>query len=174
MITMLTLQFIPYNEIEYLGSQSRIQKVLNVIKDNKIVLLEGRLRKAEETELIQKTMEEIGKNADNDFKGIELSVIQPTLKNKDFFRQLRYRFINMILGDRQGFTVVGPASIVKEIKQDPDKLQLFIENISSGSISVSDALSGNDQENGSEDLSQENGRSGRKKKRSKKHKLGKR
>ncbi|MFP4111584.1 MAG: DUF2073 domain-containing protein [Candidatus Woesearchaeota archaeon] len=165
---MLTLQFIPYAEIESLNSHSRIQKVLGVIKDNKIVLMEGRLKKSEEAELIKKTMEEIGENADNDFKGIELSVIQPSLKNKDFFRQLRYRFINMILGDRQGFTVVGPASIVKEIKQDPDKLQLFIENISSGTLSVEDNSTSSDYE---ENNSKNNGK---KKKRSKKHKIGKR
>jgi hypothetical protein len=126
---MLTLQFIPYTEIENLSSHSRIKKVLEVVKDENIVLLQGRLRKNEETELIQKTMEAIGDNSENAFKGIELSVIEPSIKNANFMNQLRYKFINMLLGDRQGFTIVGPASIVKEIKQDPDKLQLFIDNI---------------------------------------------
>lgn len=125
---MLTLQFIPYTEIENLSSHSRIQKVINMIKDEKIVLLQGRLKKTEEADLIKKTMETIGETSDNDFKGIELSVIMPSYRNRDFLNQLRHNFISMLLGDRQGFTVVGPASIVKEIKQDPDKLQLFIEN----------------------------------------------
>ncbi len=31
----------------------------------------------------------------------------------------------MVLGDRQGMTIIGPANVVKEIKQDPDKIQLF-------------------------------------------------
>jgi hypothetical protein len=56
---MLTLQFVPYTEIEQLSSARRIQKLLNIVKQNKIVLLEGRLKKEEETDLIEITMEEI-------------------------------------------------------------------------------------------------------------------
>ena len=135
---MLTLQFIPYSEIEHLSSNSRIQKILNIIKEEAIVLLEGRLKKNEETDLIKRTMEEIGENEDYNFKGIELSVIQPCQKNSDFLRSLRVKFINMLLGDRQGLTVMGPASLVREIKQDPEKLQLFIDNYTTRKINVSE------------------------------------
>jgi len=68
---MLTLQFVPYDEIEGLSSARRIQKLLNIVKQDKIVLLEGRLKKEEETDLIEITMEEIN----DKFKGIELAVI---------------------------------------------------------------------------------------------------
>ena len=121
---MLTLQFVPYTEIEYLSSVGRIRKLLNITKENRIVLLQGRLRKDEETELIKATMEEI----DKDFKGIELSVIYPNKKESDLFRRLKKSFVNMLLGDRQGLTIIGPASIVREIKKDPDKIQLFTED----------------------------------------------
>ena len=117
----LTLQFIPYAEIESLSSLGRIKKLLTAVKEEKIVLLEGRLKKEEETELIKTTMEEI--NAE--FKGIELAVIYPEAQNLAFFRKMRQNFINMILGDRQGLTIIGPASVVKEIKRDPNKIQLF-------------------------------------------------
>ena len=120
---MLTLQFVPYSEIEYISSVGRIRKLLNIAKENRIVLLEGRLRKEEETELIKATMEEINK----DFKGIELSVIYPNKKESDLFRKLKRGFVNMLLGDRQGLTIIGPASVVREIKKDPDKIQLFTE-----------------------------------------------
>jgi len=120
---MLTLQFVPYSEIEYLSSVGRIRKLLNITKENRIVLLQGRLRKEEETELIKATMEEI----DKDFKGIELSVIYPDKKENDFFRKIKRNFVNMVLGDRQGLTIIGPASVVREIKKDPDKIQLFTE-----------------------------------------------
>ena len=120
---MLTLQFVPYTEIEYLSSVGRIRKLLNITKENRIVLLQGRLRKEEETELIKATMEEI----DKDFKGIELSVIYPDKKENDFFRKIKRNFVNMLLGDRQGLTIIGPASVVREIKKDPDKIQLFTE-----------------------------------------------
>jgi hypothetical protein len=140
---MLTLQFVPYAEIESLSSHARIQKLLDIIKEEKIVLLEGRLTKTEEAELIKKTMEEIDVTQDQ-FRGIELSVIQPPRKNKNrkFMDQLKIGFINMILGDRQGLTVVGPVSLVKEIKQDPDKIQLFIDNYSNGKKKKNSRING--------------------------------
>ncbi|MBW2971575.1 DUF2073 domain-containing protein, partial [Candidatus Woesearchaeota archaeon] len=116
----LTLQFVPYMEIENLSSLGRIRKLLNAVKEDKIVLLEGRLRKEEEAELIKTTMEEI--NAE--FKGIELAVIYPEAHNAAAMKKLKQGFINMLLGDRQGLTIIGPASIVKEIKKDPNKIQL--------------------------------------------------
>ena len=118
---MLTLQFIPYSEIENLGSAMRVKRLLDIVKQNKIVLLEGRLEKEEETDLIQITMEEIDRN----FKGIELAVIDPDLKSGDFMARLKKQFVNMMLGNRQGLTIIGSASIVKEIKKNPDKIELF-------------------------------------------------
>jgi len=120
----LTLQFVPYIEIENLSSLGRIKKLLNAVKEDKIVLLEGRLKKEEEVELIKTTMEEIN----SEFKGIELAVIYPEPHNLDFFRNIKQNFINALLGDRQGLTIVGPASIVKEIKKDPNRIQLFTED----------------------------------------------
>jgi hypothetical protein len=34
-------------------------------------------------------------------------------------------FANVLLGDRQGMTIIGPASIVKKIEKNPDKIELF-------------------------------------------------
>jgi len=120
---MLTLQFIPYVEIESLPSEKRVMKLLNVVKENKIVVLEGRLRKEEEADLIKLTMECI----DEEFKGIELSVIFPETKNKLAFDVMKKLFINFLLGDRTGITVIGPASDVKEIKKDPNKIELLMQ-----------------------------------------------
>lgn len=123
---MLTLQFIPYYEIEGLSSEKRIAKLLKSVKANKIVLLEGRLRPEEEGELIQKTMSEINDN----FRGIELSTINNDALTEGFLKRLRVKLVNMLLGNRHGLTIIGPAKIVKEIKQDPDKIQLFTEDLS--------------------------------------------
>ena len=120
---MLTLQFVSYTEIATLSSAKRIQKLLKLVKDDKIVLLEGKLKSTEEAELIRKTMEEIT----DKFTGIEVATINRDVKNEAFFQKLRSLFINMIMGDRQGLTVIGPASLVKEIKKDPDKVQLILE-----------------------------------------------
>ncbi len=120
---MLTLQYVPYHEIQGLSSVGRIRKLLNMVaKENKIVLLEGRLKKEEEAELIKATMEEINQS----FKGIELAVINPSAQGSVIFGKFRSNLFNMLLGDRQGFTIIGPASVVKNIKKDPDKLQLLL------------------------------------------------
>ncbi len=118
---MVTLQFVPYNEIEDLGSARRVKKLIDIVKENKIVLLQGRLKKEEETDLIEITMEEIGR----DFKGIELAVINPETQNPYLLKRLRNNFFGFLLGDRQGLTVIGPAAIVKEIKKDPNKIELL-------------------------------------------------
>lgn len=122
----LTLQFIPYQEIEGLSSVKRVAKLLRIVKSDKIVLLEGKLKSHEEADLIRRTMEEI----DAKFKGIEISVIDTLTKKEDMqlFEKLRKVVLGFILGARSGFTIIGPATIVKEIRQDPDKIQLFMSN----------------------------------------------
>jgi len=122
---MLTLQFIPYSEIENLNSTDRIKKILEVIKENKIVLLEGRLKKEEEADLIQVTMEEIN----NRFKGIELSVFEHNKGEEVFVNRIKKNFVSLLLGNREGMTIIGPASVVKEIRKDPNKIELFTKDI---------------------------------------------
>lgn len=120
----LVLQFVPYSEIEDLGPARRVNKLLDIAKQDKIVLLEGRLKEEEEKDLIEITMEEVN----NKFKGIELAVINPQKKEGNFFKSIKSNMVNMLLGDRQGFTIIGPATIVKQIKKDPNKIELFTKD----------------------------------------------
>lgn len=120
---MVTLHFMPYTEIEQLSGVGRIRKILSLAKENKIVLLQGRLRKEEEAELIKTTMEEINK----EFKGIELAVINPTQTAQDGFSKFKYDMLGLILGEQQGLTIVGPSSVVKNIKKDPTKIELLTQ-----------------------------------------------
>mgnify|MGYP001605609388 CR=1 FL=1 len=118
---MLTIQFIPYNQIAYLDSGEKIRKLLKEVKLNKIVLMQGRLNPSEETNLIQQTMEVI----DEDFKGVEICTVYPY--SKDTLGKVR----PFLLGSRDGVTVIGPASIVKEIRRNPNKIELFTTEVSS-------------------------------------------
>ncbi len=117
---MLALQFIPYSEVEGLSSVKRIKKLLDLVKADKIILLEGRLKKSEEKDLIEITMEEI----DDRFKGIELAVVYPESKGQ-FVDRMKKGFLSLLLGNRLGFTIIGPATLIKEIKRDPDKIMLY-------------------------------------------------
>jgi hypothetical protein len=122
---MLTLQFVPYSEVGDLNSEKKVQKLLRIVREDKIILLEGKLHSNEKSDLIRKTMEEI----DEKFKGIEIEELETDNKDRMFFEKLRTIFINLLLGSRRGLTIIGPASIIKEIKRDPDKIQLFTEEI---------------------------------------------
>ena len=42
---MLTLQYMPYGEIEALTSEDRVEKILDIVKKNRILLLERKLKK---------------------------------------------------------------------------------------------------------------------------------
>lgn len=121
---MLTLQFVPYIDIAALGSEQRLKKLLDIVKEDKIILLEGRLKDQEEAELIKKTMESI----DEKFTGIELGVVYPEGKDKSLYKTIQRFLVKVLLGDRVGFTIIGPANIIKEIKKDPDKIQLFTKD----------------------------------------------
>jgi hypothetical protein len=118
---MVTFQFIPYHDIEKLGSAMRVNKLLKIVKDDRIVLMEGRLKKEEEADLIQITMQEISPK----FKGIELSVVYPDRKKQTSIQKMKGTFASVLLGDRQGMTIIGPASVVKKIQKNPDKIELF-------------------------------------------------
>lgn len=118
---MVTFKFVPYYEIEGLSSAKRVNKLLKIVKEDKIVIMEGRLRKQEEADLIEITMEEISPK----FKGIELSVIYPDKDKQDALQKLKGMMASTLLGDRQGLTIVGPASVIKKIENNPDRIELF-------------------------------------------------
>lgn len=119
---MLTLRFIPYHEIENLNSGQRIDKLMDIVKQESIILMQGRLLPAEEASLIQETMSQIS----NKFKGVEICTIFPESKNLQIFKKLKQDMINFLLGHREGITIIGPASVIKDIKRDPNKIQLLV------------------------------------------------
>ncbi|MDP3918312.1 MAG: DUF2073 domain-containing protein [Nanoarchaeota archaeon] len=125
---MLTLQYIPFNEIENLSSDKRINKLLSAVKKNNVVLMQGKLKSEEEAALIQRTMEEVNK----EFRGIELCTVFPKkTKNKDNVSgQIKDILRRYLMADRDGMTIIGPANVIKEIKRNPDKIELLTHNLS--------------------------------------------
>jgi hypothetical protein len=120
-----SIQFLPYSEIRNLGSNERIRKVLNIILGNVILILQGRLTADEEARLIGDTMAMMGhvKN----FKGIELAVISGN-GDSGFLGKLKKGIANALSGgDLGAITIIGPATIVKEIKRNPKKIELLLD-----------------------------------------------
>jgi len=118
------IQFLPHSEIKDLGSSERIRKVLRIVLGNNILILQGRLLADEETRLIEDTMAMIGhvKN----FRGIELAVVSGNGRD-GFFSKMKVGLANALSGgDLGAITIIGPATIVKEIKRNPKKIELLL------------------------------------------------
>jgi len=119
---MLRLRYVKNSEIQGLSEEVKIRKLINFIKDEKIVLLEGGLEPQEEAELIRRTMEQI----DRKFKGIEIASISPGNKRSmSIMEKLKLNMSQILLGHQGGFTIIGPATIIKEIKKDPYNIELL-------------------------------------------------
>lgn len=119
-----TIQFMPYSEIRDLDSDERIKKILEIILGNRILILQGKLKSEEETRLIGDTMAMI-RHIKN-FKGIELAVISGN-GSEGLFENFKKNLVNMISGgDLGAITIIGPATIVKEIKRNPKKIELLL------------------------------------------------
>ena len=118
------IQFIPYSEIKALSGDDRIRKILNIVLGNNIIILQGKLRAEEESRLIGDTMAMIGHV--KDFKGIELAVIGSD-ERSNVLDRFRKGFVNILSGgDIAAITIIGPASVVKEIKRNPKKIELLL------------------------------------------------
>jgi hypothetical protein len=119
------IQFMPYQDIKNLNSTERIKKILKIIFGNSILILQGRLKPEEETRLIEDTMAMIGHV--KGFKGVELAVIGSGGATEGIFEKFKQRIVTTLSGgDLGAITIIGPATVVKEIKQDPKKIELIL------------------------------------------------
>jgi len=119
-----SIRFMPYSEIKYLDSTQRIKKILDISFQNHILILQGRLKPEEETRLIEDTMAMIGHV--KDFKGIELAIISSDERLGVIDKFKNKLVMRLSGGDLGAITIIGPASVVKEIKRDPKKIELML------------------------------------------------
>ena len=84
----LTIHFMPYSEIAREDILGRIKKIMGIILQQKIIILQGKLKPEEETRLIENSMTLIG-NIPN-FAGIEIATISGENEHKTVFNRLRH------------------------------------------------------------------------------------
>ncbi|MBS3087014.1 DUF2073 domain-containing protein [Candidatus Pacearchaeota archaeon] len=120
----LTIHFMPYSEIAHEDSVGRIKKILGIVLKNKIVILQGRLRSDEEAKLIENSMMLIG-NVPG-FAGIEIASLSGENENRSLFEGVRRNIAKILVGEQDAITVIGPASVVKDITKDPKKIELML------------------------------------------------
>lgn len=120
----LTLTLIPYSEISHLGSLERIKKIMGHILENKLIILQGKLKPEEEAKLIENTMTLIGNL--RGFQGIEIETLSNNTE-KSIFEKIRKNIARILIGEQDSVTLIGPATIVKEIKKDPRRIELILK-----------------------------------------------
>ena len=118
----MAMQILSYELIKRLDSSKRINKILEIVKKGDIVLIEGRLSPTEETELISSALA----NVSGKFSGIEVAYLD-SFKSDNFLESLKDKLLKAIAKDRFGITVVGPSKIIKEVKMDPNKLEILFK-----------------------------------------------
>ena len=112
---MIKIKFIPY---EQLRADSR--RVFRALESKSIVLIDAKLGPEEEADLIRDTMERFCEK----FTGIELSSLEPN--DLSGLGKVRSTIAELLSGKKRGFTLIGPASIVRKIKKNPQELQVYM------------------------------------------------
>jgi len=117
------VQVLSYDLIMDLDSKDRITKILNIVRDKgDVVMIEGRLSPEDETELISSALGSVSGR----FTGIEVAFLDHK-RAQGFIAKLKDSLLKILAKDRIGITVVGPSNIVKEIKMDPQKLEILFK-----------------------------------------------
>jgi hypothetical protein len=116
----------PYREHSHLETDEKLKRILRVTKQQKILLMQGKLKPDEEARLIEETMGQITK----EFAGISFCTINPSNGNgkeqESFTTKLKNNIYNRTLGKRDFLTIIGPATLVREIRKNPTKIDLLL------------------------------------------------
>ncbi len=118
----MEVKIFSYEVLTRLSQFERINRILKIVRKGNLVLIEGRLKKEEEVLLISKTMENISKS----FTGVEIAYLDSKTKG-GLVEKIKNKLIKLLAKDRLGITVIGPSKVVKEIKMDPMKIEIFLK-----------------------------------------------
>ena len=121
----LTIHFMPYSEIAHEDSIHRIKKIMGLVLAQKIIILQGKLLPDEEVRLIENSMTLIGNI--KGFKGIEIAGLSGENEYRGLFERVRHNIAKILVGEQDAITIIGPASVVKEMKKNPKKIELMLQ-----------------------------------------------
>ncbi|HIH66054.1 MAG TPA: DUF2073 domain-containing protein [Nanoarchaeota archaeon] len=61
------------------------------------------------------------------FRGIELAVLSPK-ESGSVVGNFKRGLARMLVGENDSITIIGPASVVREMRRDPNKIQLLLKD----------------------------------------------
>jgi hypothetical protein len=107
----------------FLGKDERekIRMIMDAVKKDKILVLEGAISPDEQKWLIAATMEAVTK----DFSGVEIATIGDDVPSTSAFGAIRTGLLKALGGKPSGITVIGPANLVKQVRKDPTRLNVL-------------------------------------------------
>ena len=120
----LTIHFMARSEIAGEDTVGKIKKIMGIVLKNKIIILQGKLDSDEEAKLIENSMMLIGNI--KGFAGIEIASLSGENENRGLFEGVRRNIAKILVGEQDAITVIGPASVVKEMTKDPKKVELLL------------------------------------------------
>ncbi len=116
---MLRIRYISNSRLRNLNTKSRTDTIINHIKNNDIIIIDGRLKSREEAELIRQTMSDLNREFEI-FHGIEMASLYDNTPHKK-------SVMDIFKNESNGITIIGPASIISEMKQHPDHVEIKIK-----------------------------------------------
>lgn len=116
------VQILSYNMIQEFGQDKKVDKILEIVKKGDVVLIEGRLSNDEETVLMSKAL----RNVSGKFSGVEIAFLDDS-KSNSVIDKLKNNVLKLIAGNRFGLTAIGPSKVIKEIKMNPNKLEILFK-----------------------------------------------
>lgn len=106
----LKLDFISSEALENISSIEKIYKIIALVKEGNLVVMEGGLSTSEETELIETTMREI--DIEN-FVGIDVNTLEK--RSSSFLGFSKKTTV---------ITIIGPANLMKTVKKQSNFLSM--------------------------------------------------
>ena len=119
----LKIDFISTNLLSGLTMNQKIATIIKKVRDNHIVVLDESLDFIEEAKLVTSTMEAI----DTEFQGIEFCTLP---RKGGVLTEYFAKAVETVTGkptSRPGLTLVGPSTIIREIKRDPNAFYVSAE-----------------------------------------------
>ena len=116
------LQVLSFTLMQDLTKRQKINKILKIVKSGDIVMVEGRFSPEFETELTTSALQSVSGR----FSGIEVAFLEPH-KSKNLKEILIHSILKLLAKNRIGITVIGPSKVIKEIKMNPQRLEILFK-----------------------------------------------
>ena len=128
----INIDFMSIDSIKDKSMDEKISFILAPVKKGHMVVLDGVLAPDEELKLVEATLQQVK----DQFSGIEVATLpRESTTTQDILNKISSKLsvvTKIVTGKelneiKNGLTLVGPSSIVKKVKRDPDSFHITAE-----------------------------------------------